>query len=252
LADPASRAAGVEKLQALSKSLDIGVLGKSTPRAPADLPHTARELTSVNNAGTSHEMPVAFAETTPEELESIVQVVRTTPGDLSAADPQNTLGTLQVTRAILPSLIARSSGRGKPKSLILNVGSLSGRIPSSLLATYSCTKGGLQTWTKALAEEVKKQGVVVTMVQPAFVVRICTPLGKPAHADRRSQTCPRSDDRPPLSRPRKHGSDPPCRPSACPEVRKDELTSPRRIGLTPSPTTSSAFLAICPSMPVCA
>jgi len=66
-------------------------------------------------------------------------------------------------------MIARS-GRGKPKSLILNVGSLSGRIPSSLLATYSCTKGGLQTWTKALAEEVKHQGVVVTMVQPAFVV----------------------------------------------------------------------------------
>jgi len=83
--------------------------------------------------------------------------------------PQNTLGTLQLTRAVLPGMIARS-GRGKPKSLILNVGSLSGRIPSSLLATYSCTKGGLQTWTKALAEEVKHQGVVVTMVQPAFVV----------------------------------------------------------------------------------
>ena len=132
----------------------------------------ASELTSVNNAGTSHEMPVAFAETTPEELESIVQVVRTSPAHNPAADPQNTLGTLQITRAILPSFIARSSGRGKPKSLILNVGSLSGRIPSSLLATYSCTKGGLQTWTKALAEEVKKQGVVVTMVQPAFVVCI--------------------------------------------------------------------------------
>lgn len=43
----------------------------------------ASELTSVNNAGTSHEMPVAFAETTPEELESIVQVVRTEPGSQS-------------------------------------------------------------------------------------------------------------------------------------------------------------------------
>jgi 17beta-estradiol 17-dehydrogenase / very-long-chain 3-oxoacyl-CoA reductase len=87
------------------------------------------------------------------------------------ANPLNTFGTLGLTRAILPSLIARSAGRGKPKSLVLNVGSLSGRIPSSLLATYSCTKGGLQTWTKALAQEVKNQGVIVSMVQPAFVVR---------------------------------------------------------------------------------
>lgn len=65
-------------------------------------------------------------------------------------------------------MIARSK-RG-PKSLVLNVGSMSGRIPSALLATYSCTKGGLQTWTKALAEEVKADDVTVLMVLPAFVV----------------------------------------------------------------------------------
>ena len=33
------------------------------------------QLIAVNNAGSSHEMPVAFADTTPEELETIVQVV---------------------------------------------------------------------------------------------------------------------------------------------------------------------------------
>ena len=49
---------------------------------------------------------------------------------------------------------------------------MSGRIPSPLLASYSFTKGGLQTWTKALAEEVKYKGVVVKMVQPAFVVSL--------------------------------------------------------------------------------
>jgi 17beta-estradiol 17-dehydrogenase / very-long-chain 3-oxoacyl-CoA reductase len=65
-------------------------------------------------------------------------------------------------------MVARSK-RG-PKSLVLNVGSMSGRIPSALLATYSGTKGGLQTWTKALAEEVKADDVTVLMVLPAFVV----------------------------------------------------------------------------------
>lgn len=67
-------------------------------------------------------------------------------------------------------MIARSSKRGAPRSLVLNIGSLSGRIPSPWLAAYSCTKGGLQTWTQALGEEVKEHGVDVSMVFPAFVV----------------------------------------------------------------------------------
>ena len=32
----------------------------------------------VNNAGSSHEMPVAFAETTKEEMDTILQVVSAT------------------------------------------------------------------------------------------------------------------------------------------------------------------------------
>jgi 17beta-estradiol 17-dehydrogenase / very-long-chain 3-oxoacyl-CoA reductase len=58
----------------------------------------------------------------------------------------------------------------KPPSLILNIGSLDGRIPAPLLAAYSCTKGGLQPWSIALAEEVKKDNIDVQMVLPAFVV----------------------------------------------------------------------------------
>jgi hypothetical protein len=85
-------------------------------------------------------MPVPFADTPLSEIENIIQT--------------NIFGTLLLTRAILPSMIKRSAGSG-PQSLILNMGSLTGRIPSSLLATYSMSKGGLATWTKALAEEVR-------------------------------------------------------------------------------------------------
>lgn len=70
----------------------------------------------------------------------------------------------------------RRSARGGPKSLILNMGSLTGRIPSTLLATYSLSKAGLTTWTKALAEEVVDSRVVVQMVQPAFVVSLSSEL----------------------------------------------------------------------------
>lgn len=60
----------------------------------------------------------------------------------------------------------------KPPSLVLNIGSLDGRIPAPLLAVYSCTKGGLQPWSIALAEEVKKDNIDVQMVLPAFVVSL--------------------------------------------------------------------------------
>jgi short-subunit dehydrogenase len=106
-------------------------------------------------------MPVPFADTPLSEIENIIQT--------------NIFGTLLLTRAILPTMIKRSAGSG-PQSLILNMGSLTGRIPSSLLATYSMSKGGLATWTKALAEEVRDSRVIVQMVQPAFVVcPFCSP-----------------------------------------------------------------------------
>ena len=122
----------------------------------------------VNNVGASHEMPVPFADTPQAEIENIIQT--------------NIFGTLGLTRAVLPSMIKRSAGSG-PRSLIINMGSLTGRIPSSLLATYSMTKGGLATWTKALAEEVKDSRVVVEMVQPAFVVSLPPPLPLTYHFD---------------------------------------------------------------------
>ncbi|ORX35602.1 putative ketoreductase [Kockovaella imperatae] len=134
LGDASSRAKGFAQVEKLAQELDVAVL--------------------VNNAGVSHEVCVIFNETPHEEIDAIVQT--------------NILGTLHLTRTVLPYLVARSK-KGS-KSLILNVGSLDGRIPAALLAAYSCTKGGLQTWTKALAWELRGTGVQALMVQPAFVI----------------------------------------------------------------------------------
>ena len=135
--DPASRSQACAEISAICASHDVGVL--------------------INNAGMSHEYPEPFAETDPVVIDSIVQT--------------NVLGTLQLTRAVLPHMLARyQKGKG-PKSLILNMGSMDGRIPCPLLAVYSYTKGGLETFTKALAWEVKGKGVVVEVVLPALVVR---------------------------------------------------------------------------------
>jgi short-subunit dehydrogenase len=66
-------------------------------------------------------------------------------------------------------LVKQTSGP-KVKSLILNIGSFGGTVPSPLLATYSASKAFLATWNKALGEEVKSSGVVVRLILPGFVV----------------------------------------------------------------------------------
>ncbi|WWC62234.1 long-chain 3-oxoacyl-CoA reductase [Kwoniella dejecticola CBS 10117] len=110
----------------------------------------------INNVGASHVMPVSFVETERSEMNQIIET--------------NINWTLLLTHSVLPSMIGRSSQRESPRSLITTIGSLSGRIPSPLLATYSGTKAALSTWTKALAVEVESKGVDVELVQAAFVV----------------------------------------------------------------------------------
>ena len=58
----------------------------------------------------------------------------------------------------------------RKRGLILNIGSFAGSIPSPMLATYSGTKAFLATFTSALAEEVKKDNIIVEHVNTYFVV----------------------------------------------------------------------------------
>ncbi|GMK58435.1 hypothetical protein CspeluHIS016_0504670 [Cutaneotrichosporon spelunceum] len=145
-ADPSDLHAAVKRIADVARTVDTGVL--------------------INNVGASHDMPVDFHETDPAEIDNIVQT--------------NIAWTLQLTRAVMPLLVARSTPGTAPQSLCMTIGSLSGRIPSPMLAAYSCTKGGLRTWNTALAAEVQSKGVVCTMVFPAFVVSNMSKIRKPS------------------------------------------------------------------------
>jgi 17beta-estradiol 17-dehydrogenase / very-long-chain 3-oxoacyl-CoA reductase len=103
----------------------------------------------INNVGQSHEFPVPFAEDPEEEVNHIITT--------------NCIGTLKVTRIVLPGMSARRRG------LILTMGSFGGLLPTPLLATYSGSKGFLQNWSTALAAEVQELGITVYLVQ-AYVV----------------------------------------------------------------------------------
>jgi 2-dehydro-3-deoxy-L-rhamnonate dehydrogenase (NAD+) len=72
----------------------------------------------------------------------------------------NLVGTLQVTQAVLPSMLRRRSGR------IVNLGSLAGKEGLPGLAGYSAASAGVISFTKALSREVAKDNVLVNCVAP--------------------------------------------------------------------------------------
>lgn len=75
----------------------------------------------------------------------------------------NVMGAVYCTRAALPGMIERKYGR------IINVASVAGVYGISTMTHYSATKGALIAFTKALAKEVVKDGVLVNAVAPGSV-----------------------------------------------------------------------------------
>ena len=75
----------------------------------------------------------------------------------------NVMGTVYVTRAVLPKMLERQYGR------IINVASVAGVYGNRKMAHYSATKGAVISFTKALAKEVADSGVLVNAVSPGTV-----------------------------------------------------------------------------------
>lgn len=98
----------------------------------------------VNAAGFSVFHP--FLETPPEYLDKVIA------GNLT--------GSLHLTQALLPSMIAAGNAR------IVNVASDAGRVGSTGETAYAAAKGGMIAFTKSLAREVARQGICVNCVCP--------------------------------------------------------------------------------------
>jgi NADP-dependent 3-hydroxy acid dehydrogenase YdfG len=75
----------------------------------------------------------------------------------------NVLGTLQVTQALLPALVA--SGEGA----IINVGSIAGRVAYEGGGGYNAAKFGLRALTEALRLELVAEPVRVMEIAPGMV-----------------------------------------------------------------------------------
>ena len=72
----------------------------------------------------------------------------------------NLLGTIQVTRAVLPHMLARGSGH------IINNSSVAGWVAAPLHTIYAATKFGIRAFSTALRREVAPFGIKVSVIYP--------------------------------------------------------------------------------------
>lgn len=75
----------------------------------------------------------------------------------------NVFGLMSVTRALVPAMMARGAGR------VLNVSSVSGRIPAPLLGAYHASKYALEALSDALRMELRSFGVDVVLIEPGTI-----------------------------------------------------------------------------------
>ena len=101
----------------------------------------------VNNAGVMHLKP--FIESGPDTWGHEIGV--------------NIWGVLYCTKAALPAMIERRSGR------IINLSSQLAAAGGENLAVYSATKGAVTAFTKSLAREVGRYNITVNAIGPGSI-----------------------------------------------------------------------------------
>lgn len=102
----------------------------------------------VNNAGIAEQS--LFTDITDEMWHKMIET--------------NLSGAFYCTRAVLPFMIHRKSGK------IINIASIWGETGGSCEVHYSSSKAGLIGMTKALAKEVGLSGITVNCVSPGVIL----------------------------------------------------------------------------------
>lgn len=113
----------------------------------AVLEQTGRIDVLINNAGFGISGAVEFTQTEDARRQFDV----------------NFFGMVNVTRAVLP--VMRTQGGGR----ILNISSVAAMVPIPFQAYYSAAKAAINSYTLALANEIRPFGIAVCAVQPGDI-----------------------------------------------------------------------------------
>jgi NAD(P)-dependent dehydrogenase (short-subunit alcohol dehydrogenase family) len=100
----------------------------------------------VNNAGYGHFGP--FEEASVEDVTKQFDV--------------NLFGAMHVTRAVLPGMRGRKTGR------VFNISSIAGLQGFGMSSLYCSSKFALAGWSESLSMELEPLGIQVTCVEPGF------------------------------------------------------------------------------------
>ena len=91
----------------------------------------------------------------------------------------NVVGIIRTTRAVLPSMRAAKDG------LIVNIGSVLGRVTFPFFGLYGATKFAVEALTDSTRYELSQLGIDVTLVQPsAYPTNMYSAILHPADAGR--------------------------------------------------------------------
>jgi NADP-dependent 3-hydroxy acid dehydrogenase YdfG len=89
----------------------------------------------------------------------------------------NVIGLLRVTRAVLPAMRRQHDG------LIINIGSILGRVTFPFVGIYGASKFAVEALTDSLRYEVSQLGVEVVEVQPTGYPSFFTNIQTPARIE---------------------------------------------------------------------
>jgi 2-hydroxycyclohexanecarboxyl-CoA dehydrogenase len=143
-ADQTARALRSAGAEALSFQVDI-VDSSAVAAAIVSFEAEAGPVEAlINNAG--WDIAGNFAESDPATWRKVIDI--------------NLYGPLNLTRAVLPGMIERASGR------IVSLASDAGRVGSSGEAVYAACKGGMISFSKSVAREVARHGITLNVVSP--------------------------------------------------------------------------------------
>lgn len=94
----------------------------------------------------------------------------------------NVFGVLRVIRAVLPAMRRRRDG------LIINIGSILGRVTFPFFGLYGASKFAVEALTDSLRYELSQLGIEVTLVQPsAYPTSMYANVQQPADSRRISE-----------------------------------------------------------------
>jgi NAD(P)-dependent dehydrogenase (short-subunit alcohol dehydrogenase family) len=102
-----------------------------------------------------------------------------TPDQAKVIFNTNVVGLLRTSRAVLPAMRRQRDG------LIINIGSILGRVTFPFFGIYGASKFAVEALTDSLRYEVSQLGIEVTLVQPsAYPTPMYSNIQQPADLER--------------------------------------------------------------------